>query len=122
MSDSYEIDRQDESENDLGEYVDLITVTDEDGVEHTFEELDRIETEDGQHYVALVEDFSGSDDPDAILNSPAELLILRVVEIEGKEDSIDCYLEEIDDDDEYEDISAIFRERLGDYYDIEDDE
>ena len=32
--------------------ADLVTIEDEDGVTHTFEELDRIETEDGK-YLAL---------------------------------------------------------------------
>ena len=32
--------------------ADLVTIEDEDGVTHTFEELDRIETDDGK-YLAL---------------------------------------------------------------------
>ena len=32
---------------------DIVSVVDEDGVEHIFEELDRIETEDGK-FVALL--------------------------------------------------------------------
>ena len=31
----------------------IVTVVDEEGVEHTFEELDRIETDDGR-YIALL--------------------------------------------------------------------
>ena len=33
---------------------DIVSVTDEEGVEHFFEELDRIETDDGNKYVALI--------------------------------------------------------------------
>ena len=43
-----------------------------------------------------------------------ELVILKVIEENGEE-----FLDEIEDDDEYESISEIFMERLEDLYDFE---
>ncbi|MFY9197730.1 MAG: DUF1292 domain-containing protein, partial [Acutalibacteraceae bacterium] len=55
---------------------DIITVVDEDGKEHIFEELDRIETDEGR-YVALIPVY---DDSEEILDDDGELIILRVIE------------------------------------------
>ncbi len=118
-----EIDNNLPVEEDDGDEIitDIVTVVDDDGNEHTFEELDRIETEDGNYYVALVENFDDKLGKPDILDSPAELLFLRVKEEEAEDGEIECYLEEIDNDDEYEKVAKIFTERLGDYYDIVDD-
>ena len=97
---------------------DIITVIDDNGKEYSFEELDRIELDNGKKYVALVEDFSDKVGDPAILESSAELFFLRVIEEEGENGAIEFFLEEIDDDDEYEEVASIFTERLGDYYDI----
>ena len=56
---------------------DIVSVTDEEGVEHFFEELDRIETDDGNKYVALIPIY---DDEEEILDSDGDVLILKVLE------------------------------------------
>ena len=70
---------------------DLITVQDDEGNEHIFEELDRIETDQGR-YVAMLPTF---DSEEEMLESDSELIILKVFE-EGDE----TYLAAIEDDDE----------------------
>lgn len=55
--------------------ADLVTIEDEDGVTHTFEELDRIETDDGK-YLALTPVY---DDAEEILDGDGELIIVKVM-------------------------------------------
>ncbi len=89
---------------------DLITVQDDDGNEHIFEELDRIETDQGR-YVAMLPTF---DSEEEMLESDSELIILRVIE-EGDE----TYLAAIEDDDEFDEVAEIFEERLADIFEID---
>ncbi len=92
----------------MDEIENLVTVIDDDGIEHIFEELDRIETDDGQKYIALLpvtDDEEGDD----------ELIILRVSEESG-----DTVLEPIEDDDEFDEIAAAFEERLAEMFDFEE--
>ncbi|MDD6807657.1 MAG: DUF1292 domain-containing protein [Oscillospiraceae bacterium] len=98
----------------------LITVVDENGEEHIFEELDRIELTDDndveQRYVAVT---PYEPNPDEILESYDELIILKVEEDEDGE----TFLSAIEDQDEFDEIGQIFEERLSEYYEIaEDDE
>ncbi len=88
---------------------DIVSVVDEDGTEHIFEELDRIETDDAR-YVALLPVY---DDAEEILDDDGELIILRVTEEDGE-----TYLEPIEDDEEFNRIGAAFEERLSDLFDI----
>ena len=92
---------------------DIVSVVDEDGVEHTFEELDRIETDDAR-YVALL---PVSDEAEDILDDDGELIILKVNEEDGE-----TYLEPIEDEDEFNEIGSIFEERLSDLFDIHEEE
>ena len=93
--------------------TDLITLVDDDGNEHEFEFLDSIEMEEtGKRYVALVPTFS---DPEAALQDSAELVILEVIEENGEE-----FLEPIQDEETFNEVSAVFVERLSEEYDIED--
>ena len=92
---------------------DIVSVVDEDGVEHTFEELDRIETDDAR-YVALTPVYDEAQD---ILDDDGELIILRVVEEDGE-----TYLEPIEDDDEFDEIGKIFEDRLREAFEFDDDE
>ncbi len=87
----------------------LISLTDDEGNEYTFEILDEIE-ENGQYYIALVPSF---DTPEDILNTDGELVILREV-FDGDE----TYYDDITDEKELEKISSIFVSRLQDYYEI----
>ena len=88
---------------------DIITVTDDYGKEHTFEELDRIESDNGR-YVALLPVYDTNEE---ILDSDGELIILKVEEEDGE-----TYLAQIESDEEFNNISEIFEERLSDLYDI----
>lgn len=92
---------------------DIVSVVDEDGVEHTFEELDRIETDDAR-YVALLPVY---DEAEEILDDDGELIILKVSEEDGE-----TYLEPIEDEDEFNEIGSIFEERLSDLFDIHEEE
>lgn len=93
---------------------DIVSVVDEDGVEHIFEELDRIETDEGK-FVALLPVYDSAEE---ILDSDGELIILRVNEEEDGE----VYLEPIEDDNLFDEIGKIFEDRLADYYDFDDEE
>lgn len=92
---------------------DIVSVVDEDGVEHTFEELDRIGTDDAR-YVALLPVYDEAED---ILDDDGELIILKVNEEDGE-----TYLEPIEDEDEFNEIGSIFEERLSDLFDIHEEE
>lgn len=92
---------------------DIVTVIDENGIEHTFEELDRIET-DTAKYVALLPVY---DEAEEILDDDGELIILRVSEENGE-----TYLEPIEDDDEFHEIGKIFEERLEDLFSFDDED
>ncbi len=92
---------------------DLVTVVDDDGKEHEFEVLDRIETDD-KKYIALLPVFESKTD---LLDDSGELIILSVSEENGE-----TVLEPIEDEDEFDEIGAIFEERLSEYFDFEDKE
>ncbi|MEG0979774.1 MAG: DUF1292 domain-containing protein [Oscillospiraceae bacterium] len=88
---------------------DIVTVIDEDGNQHTFEELDRIETDDGK-YVALLPIYENSED---ILDSDGELIILKVLEEDGE-----SFLTAIEDNKEFDEIGKIFQDRLDEIFEI----
>lgn len=85
---------------------DIVSVVDEEGKEHIFEELDRIETDRG-HYVALLPIY---DDTEEILEGEDEVLPLKVIEEDGE-----TYLTMIEDD-EFEEVYQAFEERLSDLF------
>ncbi len=87
---------------------DIVSVVDEDGTEHIFEELDRIETDDAR-YVALLPVY---DDAQDILEDDGEIIILKVEE----EKNGDTYLCPIEDAKEFDEIQKIFEERLSDLF------
>ena len=91
----------------------LMTLLDEEGNEHTFEVADTLEEGDEQ-YVALIPVF---DDPAGMLEDSGELVILKVVTVDGEE-----FLETIEDEDEMDEIADIFMERLEEDYDVIDEE
>ncbi len=92
---------------------DIVSVTDENGVEHIFEELDRIETDDAR-YVALTPYY---DETAEILDDDGELIILKVIEEDGE-----TYLEPIEDEAEFDEIGEIFEKRLSELYDLDEEE
>ena len=105
----------DEIRNENEEYneTNIISVIDEDGVEHTFEELDRIEL-DGDEYIALLPQY---DKEEEILDSDGELIILKT----SYEDD-EFYLEPIEDDALFDKLGRMFEERLSDMFEFDDEE
>lgn len=91
---------------------DIVTVIDDDGVEHLFEEIDRVETEEGNRYVALLPVY---DDETEILDDDGEVLILKVIEEDGE-----TYLVQIEDEKEFNEIGNIIEDRLIEKYEAED--
>lgn len=89
---------------------DIITLSDDDGKEYSFEILDAIETDEAR-YLALLPIY---DDPQKLLEADGELVIVKVGEENGEE-----YFYEIEDDDEYETIADAFVDRLQDYFEID---
>ena len=87
---------------------DIVSVVDEDGVEHIFEELDRIETDEGR-YVALLPVY---DDAEDIIDDDGEIIILQVEE----EVNGDTYLCPIEDQRVFNEIGKIFEDRLSDLF------
>ncbi|MEG0546234.1 MAG: DUF1292 domain-containing protein [Oscillospiraceae bacterium] len=92
---------------------DIVSVIDENGVEHTFEELDRIET-DTAKYVALLPIY---DDAQEVIDDDGELIILKVSEENGE-----TFLEPIEDEKEFDEIGNMFEERLSDLFSFDDEE
>lgn len=90
---------------------DIITLTDEDGIEHEFEILDIADIE-GKVYAALLPLHFDSKE---YADSDGQFVVFRVLETEDGEE----ILEGIDDDDELDRIIAVFEERLEDEYTLE---
>ncbi len=90
---------------------DIISVSDEDGNEILFELLERYET-DSDVYVAITE---YRNDEEEIVEADFEVIILKVVEDENGDE----YLEEIQDEMEYEQISDILMAKVEEKYDVE---
>lgn len=92
---------------------DLVTVVDDDGKEFMFEELDRIELDNGNKYVALLPIY---DDEQEYLDSDGDVLILKVQEENGEN-----YLIQIEDEDEFNEVGNIIEDRLIEKYENEDE-
>lgn len=90
---------------------DIISVNDEDGNEILFELLERYETDDDV-YVAITE---YRDDDEDIVEADFEVIILKVV----TDDNGDEYLEEIQDEMEYEQVSDILMSKIEEKFDVE---
>ncbi len=99
----------------MEEYTpDIVSVIDEEGKEHVFEELDRIETDKGR-YVALL---PLPENPEKITEEENELILLKVEEEEKGE----TYLCPIEDEEEFTEVGNIFEERLAELFDFEEEE
>ena len=94
-------------EEDYGN--DFITLVDGNGKETEFEIVDSLVSENNEYFALIPVETADNVDSD-----DGELVILKVVEENGEE-----FLDEIEDDDEYESIAEIFMERLEDLYDFE---
>lgn len=91
---------------------DILTLVDDDGTSHEFELIDRVVTENNE-YFALVP----TETEENLSDDDGELVILKVVEDNGEE-----YLEPIEDDEEFNEISEIFMDRLEEYYDFDNED
>ena len=89
---------------------DIVTLSDDDGKEYTFEILDAVESDTGR-YLALLPVF---EDAQKLLDDSGELVIVKVQEENGEE-----FFTEIEDDEEYEMIADAFVDRLQDYFEID---
>lgn len=92
---------------------DLITLIDEDNVEHTFEILDTIEDDRGVFY-ALYPIF---DDANEALNDSGEYYIMEVVEEDGEE-----RLAEVEDEALLDELAAVFEAHFDELFDEEEED
>lgn len=91
----------------------LYTLVDEDGKEQQFEFIDEYE-ENGIVYYALIPYI---EDPDQMLESDAELVVLRLEKDENGEDVMST----IESEEEYNRIGNIFMERYMEDFDGDDE-
>ena len=93
--------------------ADLITLIDDEGVEHEFEILDEIDNDDGVFY-ALLPTF---DDPQSELESEGTYYIFEVIEEDGEEQ-----LAEVEDDELLDKLAEIFESRFEEFYEEKEGE
>lgn len=89
---------------------DILTLLDEDGKEHQFELVDRLEHDDNE-YVALIPIYEDADD---LISDSGELIIMMLAEDNGEE-----VLDIVESDELYDQLTDIFIERLADDFDFE---
>lgn len=87
----------------------IVSVVDDDGEEHIFEELDILEIDD-KEYVALLPVYD-----DEVMDEDGELIIL----IRNYDDD-EIYLEPIEDEDEFMKVGKMFEARLADMFEFDD--
>lgn len=92
---------------------DLITLIDEDNVEHNFEILDTIENEKGFFY-ALYPLFDSADES---LDDSGEYYIMEVIEEDGEEQ-----LAEVEDEALLDELSAIFEKHFEELFDDQEED
>ncbi len=101
------------SEMDMDYERDLVTLMDEEGIEHEFEIVDSLEV-DNDEYIALVPVF---ENPEDSLDDSGELVILKMITDDENEEE---YLEPIENEEEFTRIADLFMERLEDFFDFEE--
>lgn len=89
---------------------DIISVTDDNGDEILFELLERYEN-GGNMYVAITE---YRDDAEEIVEADYEVLILKVLEDDGNE-----YLSEIENEDEFNEVSEVLMKMVEEKFEVE---
>ena len=92
---------------------DLITLIDEDNVEHNFEILDTVENDKGVFY-ALYPIFDSANES---LNDSGEYYIMEVIDEDGEEK-----LAEVEDEALLDELAAIFEEHFEELFDDEEEE
>ncbi len=99
--------------SEMNEYTpDLFELIDEEGNKKQFELFDAAEI-DGEQYYAMLPAIEDEE----FLDSDCDLVILKSIEEDGEE-----ILASIDDDDEFEVVSAFFLERIEDALNSFDDD
>ncbi len=89
--------------SDMNEYTpELFELIDDEGNKKNFELIDAVEL-DGEQYFAMVPAIEDDD----FLNADCDLVILKSIEDNGEE-----ILASIDDDDEFDKVSAFFLQRM----------
>lgn len=89
---------------------DLMTLEDEDGKEHVFEVVDAAEFKD-EYYMAVV---PYNEDPEKQLQEDATLIFMK-----SSEDEEGSYVDIVDDDEEFYEVSKMFEKRLRELYDFD---
>ncbi len=89
--------------------LDLMTITDEDGTEVTFEVIDNFKHK-GETYLAAVEYV----EDEADVSDDSQLILLKVNEDEEGE-----YLDIVEDDEELLEVSAVLEKRLEGAFEIQ---
>ncbi len=89
-------------DNTMDYGADILTLVDDDGVEHQFEVADTMDYE-GHQYMALV----------PVFDEAGELLVLELMDHDGE-----GYLEPIADEDLFNTIAHMFMERLEEEFDF----
>ena len=102
-------------ESDLA--PDLISLIDDDGKEYEFEILDSYDCDEG-HYIAIIPYTPDAEDD---LENDGDLMILKAVDDEEGDGEDGDFYYSIEDDEEFNRISAIFVSRLEEFYDIVED-
>ena len=92
---------------------DLITLIDEENIEHNFEILDTIENDKGVFY-ALYPVFDSAEEA---VEDNGEYYIMEVIEEDGEEQ-----LAEVDDEALLDELSAVFEKHFEELFDDEGDE
>ncbi len=103
------------SDMDFSEYeVDLLTLVDDEGVEHEFEIIDEIENDDG-HFLALV---PTSQEPEDFSAEAETYYIFEIVEADGEEQ-----LQEVESEELLDKLADTFESRFAEaMYEDEDEE
>ena len=90
----------------------IVSMTDEEGNEQSFEMIDTREYE-GSLYAAMIPVY----DPEEMLQSDAQLVIMRALEDEEQD-----LFETIEDDAEFTAVSQLFIDRLSDIFEIQEED
>lgn len=108
-----------DNQNPEMEDMNIVTIIDDDGNEHYFDEIDRIETEDGNKYVALLEIINDDEQIVSIEDEEDEegVIILKVLEEDGEN-----YLIQIESEKEFNEVGNIFEDRLIEQYEKDNEE
>lgn len=106
-----QLDAQGSVLEDMDGMPDLVTLSDDEGNEFTFEILDEIDSDDN-HYVAMLPVY---DDPKDMMEDADPLVIMKLVsEADGD------FFDEIQDENEFAKVADIFAARLSEVFDIEE--